>query len=425
MARLKVRLKRAAHAGVVAILFAVVLVAPSSATPFGPGSAEGPHKKAAVRGGFFGLGMEAYQDKWPTLDLGAVRLLAYWPEVEGIRGQYNWATLDARVATAEQRGARPLLTVQGTPTFHALGAGKPEPGSPPDLGAYRAFVRALVSRYGERVDYQVWNEVNVVQFFSGTPAHAAAMTRILGGVVRRQAPGSVALAPSFPLRGDNDAFRTWFRSYLRQKVGPRQQRVTKFFDTASISSYPMPDEDPEDGLAITQWARRTLARHGFRGPVWATEINYGANGGAPTSRIPVRRQVSYVVRTYVLHATLGADRVFWYSWYRDPTVNTHLQDGKGNLTAAGRSYGVVQDWLLGTRPVGCKTTRGVSTCGFRVGGGVKRYVSWTRSGRIRPVVAPAGAVSLTYPTGKTRGLKPGRKLHVGVTPVMIEVQPDR
>lgn len=425
MARLKARLHRSARAAVVAVLTAAALAMPASATPFGPGRVEGPHKVAPVRPGFFGLGMEAYRDQWPNLDVGMVRLSSIWAAVERSRGRYDWAILDGRVARSEELGARPLLIVQATPRFYALGPQPATPGSAPDLDGYRTFVEALVARYGDRVDYQVWNEPNVEQFFTGTPAHAAEMTRILARIVRTQAPGASAVAPSFPLRGDNPAFRKWFRSYLRQKVGPRAQPVTRFFDAASISAYPMPDEDPEDGLAITQYARRVLARHGFHGPLWATEINYGANGGAPTKRIPVRRQVSNVVRTYVLHATLGADRVFWYSWNPDPTVNTQLQDGNGNLTPAGDAYGVVQDWLLGTRPLGCETTEGVSTCGFRVGGGVKRYVSWTRSGRIRPLVAPKGAVSLAYPTGKTRGLKPGRKLHVGVTPVMIEVQPAR
>lgn len=425
MARLKARLNRSARAAVVAVLTALTLAVPASATPFGPGSVEGPGKTDTVRPRMFGLGMERFLDTWPDARLGAVRLMVNWASVERSAGVRDWTDLDRRVAASQSHGPRLLLTVVATPRVHALGPTPVTTASPPDLAAYRSFVEALVARYGDRVDYQVWNEPNVDQFFAGTPGHIAEMTRILARVVRSAAPGSSAVAPSFPLRGDNPAFRKWFRSYLRQKVGPRAQPVAKFFDAASISAYPMPDEDPEDGLAITQYARRVLARHGFRGPLWATEINYGANGGAPTKPVPMRRQVSFVVRTYVLHATLGADRVFWYSWHADPTVNTHLQDGHGNLTPAGDAYGVVQDWLLGTKPLGCETTKGVSTCGFRVGGGVKRYVSWTRSGRIRPLVAPDGAVSLTYPTGRTRGLKPGRKLHVGVTPVMIEVQPGR
>lgn len=380
-----------------------------------------------MRPGFFGMGLDInpYRPAWPTVGVGAARISAGWLWLERTPGVYTWWAMDVRVATAEAQGARPLLVLHGPPTFHSVPSGQPSLASPPDLNAYRQFVQALVARYGDRVDYQVWNEPNVDRFWAGSTQRVAEMTRIMARVVRQLAPGAAIVSPSTPLRGDHPAFRKWFRSYLRQTVGPRARPVAKFFDVASISAYPMPDEDPEDGLALTQYARRVLARHGFRGPLWATEINYGANGGVATRQASAKAQVSNVVRTWVLHATLGADRVFWFYWTPNETMNTQLQDGDGNLTPAGTAYGVVQDWLLGTRPLGCETTKGVSTCGFRAGGGVKRYVSWTRSGRIRPVVAPDGAVSLTYPTGRTRGLKPGRKLHVGVTPVMIEVQPGR
>lgn len=431
MARPKARLKRTARTAAAAVLSVLALAVPVSATsetPFGPGRVDGPAKATAVRPDLFGVTMEINLNRttgWPPLAKGGVRLSAPWALIETKQGSFEWGELDAKVETVEARGAKPLLVMLATPKFFALGPTAPAAASPPDLAGYQTFVRALVRRYGDRVDYQTWNEPSVTLFYTGSARHIAEMTRILANVVRSEAPGTNAVAPSFPLRGDNPAFRKWFRSYLRQKVGPRAQPVSKFFDAASISAYPMPDEDPEDGLAITQYARRVLARHGFHGPLWATEINYGANGGAPTPRIPVRRQVSNVVRTYVLHAALGADRVFWYSWNPDPTVNTQLQDGHGSLTPAGEAYGVVQEWLLGTRPLGCEIIKGVSTCGFRVGGGVKRYVSWTRSGRIRPLVAPEGAASLTYPTGVTRSLKPGRKLHVGLTPVMIEVDRSR
>lgn len=407
-----------------AALATVMGAVSASADPFGPGRISGEPKDARVGSRFFGLGMEIYSPRWPQLPVPSVRMGTRWPLVEQEPGRYDWTFLDEQVQAAQVRGARPLLIVNGTPPFHSVNA-NPQGANAPALGAYRAFVEALVARYGEGVDYQAWNEPNVEQFFSGTPARAAEMTRLLARAVRAAAPSATVVAPSFPLRGDHPAFRKWFRAYLRQTVGPRERPVVQFFDAASISAYPMPSGDPEDGLAIIRYARNVLSRHGFRGPVWASEINYGANGGAPAKAVPVRTQVSNVVRTYVLHATVGADRVFWYSWVPDQTVNTQLQNGSGDLTPAGKAFGTVQTWLRSGKPLGCKTTKGVSTCGFRVGGGVKRYVSWTRSGRIRPLVAPEGAVSLTYPTSKARSLKPGRRLHVGVTPVMIEVQPAR
>lgn len=406
-----------------------LLVAPlsSSATPFGPGSVKGEPKDTRVRSDYFGLGLDIdprVTGAWPTLDLGAVRISAGWKWIERSEGVYDWAAMDIRVATAEAHGAKPLMEVHGTPLFHVLDQANATSASPPALPAYRSFVRALVARYGTRVDYQVWNEPSVAQFFTGTPAHVAEMTRILFKAVRALAPDAVAVAPSTPLRGDGNGMRRWFRAYLGQKLGPRGRPVTKFFDAASISAYPMHDEDPEDGLALTQYARRILDKYGFKGPLWATEINYGANGPVrPTPPISADLQAAYIVRTFVLHATLGADRVYWFYWTPRTNVNTNLQDGDGGLTPAGTAYDVVKDWVLGAKPTGCQRVKGVSTCGFRVNKRVSRSISWTRSGKVRKMRLPQGAVKRTNPAGVTRRIKPGRStLKVGVAPVMIEVR---
>jgi len=399
---------------------------PSSATPFGPGSVEGHPNDARVSDEFFGMGMDIGlrgTDVWPTFGVGTVRLAIGWRWIEQAPGVYDWEALDVRVRAIEAHGAEPLLTIIGTPIFHALGPGVASSYSAPSLPAYRNFVRALVARYGDRVDYQVWNEPSVEMFFAGTPEHAAEMTRILGRAVNELAPSAVAVSPSTPLRGDHPAFRKWFRSYLRHHPGRGERPVTKFFDAASVSAYPMWDEDPEDSIALVQYARRVLARHGFDGPLWATEINYGTNGPVvPSPSIPARRQAAYVTRTLVLHATLGADRVYWWHWVPKPNANTRLQDGEGNLTPAGTAYGVVQDWLTGTRPLGCETYKGLTTCSFRVGEGVERHILWTRSGRIRIIQAPEDAVSRTDTDGITNRIRGKRSFGVGLAPIMIEVR---
>lgn len=379
-----------------------------------------------VRPDFFGIDIAIGPQgvaAWPGFDPGVVRIAQAWRSAERSPGVYDWTHLDVKVSTAEAHGATPLIVIEGAPSFHAIGAGAPNYGSPPALPAYRSWVQALVARYGARVDYQVWNEANVPIFFTGTPAHMAAMTKILGQTARKLAPTATVVAPSFPLRGEGSAFRGWFRAYWSQKIGKRP--VGRFVDAASLSAYPMPDEDPEDGLELTQWARHVLHKKGFDGPLWATEINYGANGLAPTPAIPMKRQVSYVVRTYVLHTSAGADRVYWWRWEPHQTVNTRLNNGKGGLTRAGRAFGEVKDWLVGTAPKGCEVRKGLTTCKFRVRKGVHRYVSWTRAVRARTLHAPAGARTLTKPSGRTSSLKPGKGLRVGITPIMIETRKAR
>lgn len=417
------------HALAVLVIVAVLspLLAPSQAagTPFGSGSPEGTYKNDRIRGEFFGMGLTIGPNgarSWPGIDLGAVRIPHRWSSVERTPNVYDWDHLDVAVSTVESHGAAPLIVIEGTPLFHAVGS-NPTLASPPRLRPLRKYVRALVARYGDRADYHVWNEANVESFFTGTPAKMARMTKIVSKAVEDLAPTANTVAPSFPLRGENPAFRTWFRAYWKQTLGKQDRPVSDFVDVASVSAYPMQEEDPEDGLAITQWARRLLENRGFDGPLWVTEINYGANGLQPTSApLSMVGQVSFVVRTYVLHATAGADRVYWWRWEGHPTVNTLLNDGVGGLTAAGTAFGVVEDWLIGTRPSGCTVSRGVTGCEFRARKGVKRIVYWTRSGRSRKVPVPAGARTQTDPTGTATQLSSGSKLRVDGTPIMIEVR---
>lgn len=399
------------------LLLTVAMVA-SLAGPASAGSAAdriGPK--------FFGADLTIGTDTvWPEFAPGVVRVALGWSGIETSPGKYAWSSVDYKVETAEANGARPLLVLQNTPRFHAVGPYSPTLASPPDLGAYRRFAKALVARYGERVDYQVWNEPSVPIFFTGTTGQMARMTKAMGRAARDLSVAAV-VAPSFPLRIPSN--RRWFERYWASRVKGRP--VWRFVDASNISAYPLPNGRPERALAITRWAQKVIDSAGFKGPMWISEVNYGANGLAPTRAIPARLQAAYVVRTYVLTAAAPrVDRVYWWRWEPHQTVNTNLQDGKGNLTRAGRSYGVVQGWLLGSRPRSCKVTRqGIYVCEFRMGDGLRRLVYWKASGKARRVAVPSGAVTKTTTSGKTEAVTPGRKLRVSTSPIMVEVQRSR
>lgn len=417
--------------GLVVASLCIGVLAPSGARattrverdPFGSGVVDGKGKGAVVEPAFFGLQynlMPAGAEKWPVLSPSAIRMDLFWKDIEREPGSYRWAAIDDRMSAAEASGAKPLFAILATPLFHAMDRSGATFASPPRVAAYSRFVEALVSRYGTRADYQVWNEPNVSGFFTGTARDVARMTAALSRAVRKRAPSATVVAPSFPLRGDSDAFRHWFKRYWAQRINGRP--MARFVDVASISAYPMVDGDAEDGLAITRWARRILSAHGFSGPLWATEINYGANGGAPTHEVPMRREVSNVARTFVLHASLGADRVYWWMWTPNATVNTELQYGTGELTPSGVAFQEVREWLVGAKPTGCTTKHRLTTCAFKVGKRAKRYVFWSRSGRTRTVVAPSGARIRVGARGTSREITSGTKFRVGLVPVMVETR---
>jgi hypothetical protein len=348
-----------------------------------------------------------------------MRLIARWSSVEKSPGTYDWSDLDDRIDTAVGRGATPLLTIYGTPGFYAVtGVGDASDVRPPKLSAYRAFVSALAQRYGDGADYQLWAEANVSSNYVGTVRHMAKMTKIASQEVRRHAPGAKVVAPQGPIRLPGS--RGWFRKYWTQKVGGKP--IAQWVDVATLSGFPLPKHGPEKGLRLVKVMRRIAAEGGFTGPVWIVEINYDVLGNKPTVPISMDRQVANVVKTYVLNASIGTQRVYWHYWSPPvPIMNTAMLTADLQVAPPGKAFGVIQPWLIGTRARGCTTSRNgdIYTCLFTKGR-VERRVVWTVSGRERRVAVPEGTKRLSWPDGTVRRFHERARIRVGTVPVMIE-----
>lgn len=386
------------------------------------------HADEKVRPQLFGMDMiqkTATQMITPLdhdVPMPTMRLIARWSGIEKSAGDYYWSDLDARIATAVGRGARPLLTVYGTPVFHALGGAEGTSDvRPPKLSAYRAFVSALAQRYGDRVDYQLWAEANVSSNYIGTVRHMAKMTKIASQEVRQHAPGAKVVAPQGPIRLPGS--RGWFRQYWTEKVGGKP--IAKWVDVATLSGFPLPKHGPEKGLRLVKVMRRIAAEGGFNGPIWIVEINYDVLGRKPTVPISMDQQVANVVKTYVLNASIGTQRVYWHYWSPPvPIMNTAMLTSDLQVAPPGKAFGVIQPWLIGTRARGCTTSRNgdVYTCLFTKNR-VERRVVWTVSGRERRVAVPDGTRRLSWPDGAVQRFDGGARIRVGTIPVMVESRP--
>ena len=301
---------------------------------------------------------------FPSAPIAAVNLTTsqvYWNQVETAPGVYDFARLDSIVSTSEQRGAQPVLVLGFTPAFHAA---QPESATAratmPDLEAWRAWVTAVVERYGSRIDYQIWPEPNIVGNWTGTPAQMALLTAVAGEIVHDRAPEALVVGPATTLRLPPQ--QRWMDEFWSTRVGgaPVADRV----DAVALDPFPLEEGTPEDGLALVCRAGEILAARGVDLPVWTNEINYGVpSGGGATDveHYADDRQAAVVARTYVLHAAMGIDRVYWLGWFSSPGMAVEMERD-GAVTPAGRAYSVVHDWLAGgPRPV-CRIDRGVHTC---------------------------------------------------------------
>jgi hypothetical protein len=447
------RRRRAAFSVAVALVATLVTVSPvSPVSPAGRAeAATGHHHRHAhhhrqharkVSRAFFGI-HDASTQAYGRIPFGSLRLWdagVTWRDIETSAGTYDWTRLDALVAHAQRHHVRVTLTLGMTPSFYADAPNE----SPTDLHAYARYVRAVMHRYrhfnGHRgiASYQVWNEGNIHYFWAGTPHRLAELTRIVYRARNQVDPHAKVVAPSFAIRMGYQ--QRWFSAYLHTKVAGRH--VWHFYDIDALSIYPKASYGgrpggPEDAMRLVGVAQRRLARAGVprRTPLWATEINYGVIGGdvglSSATPISARRQAANVMRTYLLAAAHGLDRVFWYryDWGRLPdsrgggTLGNTLLSVPGDyaqVTPAGRALGIVGRWLRGRlvatgrhHRMCARDHHGTYRCTVRLRHST-RTILWNPHREVRVRMARLGS-------GGRTSSRPA-VMHVGYRPVMVRTR---
>ena len=212
-----------------------------------------------------------------------------WRDVNPAPGAFDWSILDQRIAQVESWGGRPIMVLGLTPQWAAAdpNAGDPRWGagtaSPPaDIETWRAYVRALVQRYGSRIGaYEIWNEANLQTFWTGTPQQMADMVRV---ATEEIGATSISLAPSVTTRLKSGPD---FTANMAAALTPA---TIAELDAWSIHTYPAGDAGPTVAQAceqrvddIIRWQEALIGVSRLNPslllkPVWDTEVNYGLAG---------------------------------------------------------------------------------------------------------------------------------------------------
>jgi hypothetical protein len=379
------------------------------------------------------------------VDVGSLRLWdmgVQWQDVETSPGHYNWSRLDQIVTAAQQAHVKVTMVVAMTPHFYRADPTKP----PKNLQHYRDFVKALMRRYrsfnGQRgIDsYQVWNEANVVNFWSGTPRQMAQLTASLWKVRNHFDRGAKVIAPPMTTRFLSQL--GWMQRYDRQRIGGKP--VWRYYDNVALNLYPQATYRgkpglPEDAMDLLALARKRLSDVGVprSKPIWNTEVNYGlktgSQGGHHAKSISMARQAAYVIRTYVLNAAFGVKRVYWYR-YDMGTLPAKIGGGTiGNtqlsapghparVTKAGRAFQLAQQWLhgrlIGKGGLPCQAdVKGTYTCVVKDSTGTRR-IYWNPTRRATVKLA-AGARRKQTEYGAVSRVQ-GHTLSVDYRPVMVD-----
>ena len=175
--------------------------------------------------------------------------------------------------------------------------------SPPkDLQEWREYVAAVATRYRGRITaYQIGNEPNLDEFWSGTPEQLRDLAATAIEAIRAADPGALIVAPGPCVTSLHTMART--RPWWQALQGLD-------FDALALQWYPPKGTAPEEVTEVAAAARR-LASGLQNLPLWVTEVNHVRPADA-TARSDRR----------MVHATIaaaraaGVERMYWYAWSR-------------------------------------------------------------------------------------------------------------
>lgn len=415
----------------------------SSGSSSGPDAQVPPAPPAKADHAFFGV-HDASLQSLQGHGVGSLRAWdtgVQWNQIETAPGQYDWTTLDRIITAAQAAHVQVTMVLAMTPGFYASDPTRP-PRSP---GDFRRFLSAVMKRYrdfrGTRgiSSYQVWNEANVVNYWTGTQRQMAKLVKVAYAVRQKVDPGAQLIAPPMPTRLPSQL--AWLTKFYATKVDG--EPVWHYFDVAALNLYPLDSYDgspgtPEDGIKLLTAARSALVHEGLPAsmPIWNTEVNYGLKSGTHAQPhavpIPVAEQAAYVIRTYLLAAANGLGRVYWYRWDLGELPkeigggtlgNTLLSEPTDptRITPAGRAIALAERWMTasGAGAPDCTTdSAGTYTCQIAYSGGTRR-IYWNPKGQGK-VTLDRDAVSMTEETGKVSDVTGGSSITVDGQPVMVE-----
>ena len=250
---------------------------------------------------------------------------------------YQWSNIDRQVEVAASHDLEVLPFLYRTPGWVAKSDRTLPTRSKAQRGAWRAFVRAAVRRYGPGGDFwvehspfspdplplrpirrwQIWNEENFHYFaFPVSPGDYSRLLAVAAKAIRSVDPGARVLLgglygrPSGNLPSAMPAPRYLQRLYAIPGI-------RRSFDDAAVHPYA-----PGAGgmLRLVEEARRVIVKHHDDAGIIVTEFGWGSQDGRRAAEFErgLRGQARQLRRAYRLliaaRHRLRLRGTYWFSW---------------------------------------------------------------------------------------------------------------
>jgi len=367
---------------------------------------------------------------WPSVEFGTLRLWdagAAWPNVEPQPGRWDFSNVDRYISAAEQHHVQILMPIALSPVWassrpdekSSYGPGNAAP--PKNLDDWRNYVRTVATRYRGRVHYyEIWNEPNLRDFFTGSPEQLVTLTREAQQILKQVDPSNRVISPSATGEGG----LTWLDNFLAAGGA-------RYVDIIGYHLYVTPNP-PEDMVSLTERVWGIMSQHGIRSyELWDTESGWRlanhntevkpiGNSGFSSKVLADTDASGYIARAYVLLWASGVSRFYWYAWDNGVMGLTEA-DGR-TIKPPAIAYGQIENWLVGARMTSCGSDNaGTWNCQITRQGGYVGRIMWNPSKSADvPLPGSWGVREVRDLAGNRHGMSGAKSVRISSTPVLLD-----
>jgi hypothetical protein len=322
---------------------------------------------------------------WPGKNIGAWRLHdanVTWALLQPEKNHWEFERLDRYVAIAKITGVELLLPLGFTPRWAALrwnensAYGLGAASEPRDIEDWRNYVRTIVQRYKGKIKaYEMWNEPNLVNFYSGTPEILAGLQKETYAIIKSIDPEAKLVSAS--ATEDSPKALEWFRHYI--ELGG-----ASYADVIGYHFY-LATSEPENVINLASKLHVILNRAGVKKPLWNTESGWRIENQNHMSisesfdlgwkLLEERQAASYVVRSLLLARFADIERYYWYAW--DNAEMGLMESVTNKPKLAGRVYLRLAERLTGGRMLNCQQEKILWQCTLVDRDGRNMTALWT------------------------------------------------
>lgn len=367
------------RAGMYIFLLALSLEVLSGCYNFSIGDRPTP-AKSTVPANYFGMdvGFVTQGTPWPSVPFGTWRLwdaLVTWKDLEPQKGTWDFSKLDGFIALAQKHKVDVILPLALTPQWASKRPNEPSaytPGAaapPANIRDWIDYVQTVTTRYkGKVAYYEMWNEINLQQTWTGTPAEILSLQKAAYSVIHSNDPNAQLISANLTTSNGLPVLEKLLQLGYAHSA-----------DIIGYHFYVSPKE-PEDIATLASQVSSLLSLYGVNKPIWNTEAGWLP----PSSFSSDDEAAAFVVRALLVGRTAGIGRFVWYEWDNHCCVTLFMTEADfATPTRAAFAYANVQKWLVGSLLSPCTSDAAKTwSCDVQFSDGRHGRILWNTARRI-------------------------------------------